>query len=493
MMTTPRISSAADLAKELGFDEVESSAPSTSTDDSETTSEGSKQQVPKPAADDVGLEKPVETPEERPAPSNPLVVIQSLYALLILEGAYWVVDKMRLDQERLEGQAPKLALSNQRNGSLMISRTVKAMFPQADPKPVVNDFFQSPLTTCYTGIEFNPGTTTSGALNLWVGPTITSCAGDAELIKRLLFVVLCGRDTKKYKYLLNFLAHALQHPEEKPGVMIILMGGQGTGKGTFGRILQEIWRATYLQVHKIDNITGNFNGSLERSFIVFMDEALFVGNRGATDSLKSLVTEPYILINEKHQPTRQIQSYHRFFAATNAMHLKHTERDDRRDFALRLSDEYKGDHAFWTALYASIDAGGVAALVHELLAVDLSDFNVRDKPQTEELLEQKLRSLEGIERWWCDGLHDGGLPPSGAWPEFVSTRGLTDSILDTRGIKLFRRPMAREVVQTILLMCPSAKPDQRRLNSERQRGLQLPSLEQARKDFETWIGSAIDW
>jgi hypothetical protein len=81
-----------------------------------------------------------------------------------------------------------------------------------------------------------------------------------------------------------------------------------------------------------------------------MDEALFAGDRKSSDALKSLVTEPLILLNEKHQPARQAQSYHRFIAATNAMHLKHTDNDDRRDFVLQVSDRYKNDHNYWNEL-----------------------------------------------------------------------------------------------------------------------------------------------
>ncbi len=63
--------------------------------------------------------------------------------------------------------------------------------------------------------------------------------------------------------------------------MLILIGGQGIGKGTLGRIFRAIWQATYLHVYKTDNVTGNFNGDMERTFIVFLDEALFAGDRAA--------------------------------------------------------------------------------------------------------------------------------------------------------------------------------------------------------------------
>lgn len=146
----------------------------------------------------------------------------------------------------------------------------------------------SPETTCYEGIEFNPRGTTPNYINLWVGPTIQPRAGDAEPIKRFLLVVICGGNPHVYRYLLRYLAHALQFPWKKPGVMITLLGGHGTGKGTFACILQQIWGAAFLRVHNIDEMTLTFNGALENAYIMFMDEALFVGNRSGTNALKSM-------------------------------------------------------------------------------------------------------------------------------------------------------------------------------------------------------------
>jgi len=63
----------------------------------------------------------------------------------------------------------------------------------------------------------------------------------------------------------------LQKPEEKPTVAIILLGGQGVGKGMFYRLIKSIWEHTTLQVHNVDDVIGRFAGSLERSYVVWMD------------------------------------------------------------------------------------------------------------------------------------------------------------------------------------------------------------------------------
>lgn len=440
--------------------------------------------------------------------SNPLKYLQQIFALLNMDGKLSLVDITSIDRRTSQGVASKLCLSNMHDGELLIRRALKAKFTNVDTNSIVRQFWVSPETLCCSGVEFNPAGTSDHYLNLWVGPTIKPKHGEWALISTFLLEVVCAGDQKVYQYVLGYIAHALQRPWEKPGVMIAMLSGQGTGKGTLARILRKIWSATFLHVHNIDAVTGNFNASLERAFIVFMDEALFSGDRRASDALKSLVTEPVISINEKHQPARQTGSYHRFFAATNAEHFKNTERDDRRDLVLRLSESRKGDHEYWIALNAEIDGNGVECMVHDLLAMDISGFNVRAKPSTNELLEQKLQSLGPIPRWWHDCLYRGSFDRETVresfesmsadhfyvvWPNFISTLDCIQGVLDVAGGRLYKKPSAIDMARAIKELCPSAKQDQVTIDKARKRGFTLPDLAQARTDFETYIGGKVQW
>lgn len=438
---------------------------------------------------------------------NPLQAMQKQFSLLNMDGKMWVVDNSSIDRITAHGVAAKLNLSNRDDGGLLLRRALKAQFPSVDGYAVCKDFWVSPDTTCNFGVEFNPLGTSDHYLNLWVGPTITPRQGKWACISGFLLEVVCAGNQDCYDYVVRYIAHALQKPWEKPGVMIAMLSGQGTGKGTFARILRKIWSATFLQIHNIDSVTGNFNASLERAFIVFMDEALFSGDRRASDALKSLITEPIIQINEKHQPARQISSYHRFFAATNAEHFKNTERDDRRDLVLRLSEARKGDHEYWHTLNLEIENGGVEAMAHDLLSMDLSDFNVRDKPDTNELLEQKLQSLGHIERWWHDCLYRGRIDKTETaeafasmnaenpdWPDFISTTFAIEGVINVAGGRVFRKPAAIDVAKTLKKLCPSAVQAQKTVSKGvRARGFNMPTLEQARIDFEGYIGGKVQW
>lgn len=447
-------------------------------------------------AKDVGWNDPNESSKNKKEEFNQqsLENIQSDFSLINIGNKISVVD-MKAHKERVgQNSAGKLHILNRSDGTLIIKRQIVGNFPESDYEDVTRTFFIDPNTTIYYGVEFHPRKTTPKHLNLWLGPTVKPAVGSWLTIKSFLLSVICNGDQNALDYLLSYLAHALQMPEDKPGVSIVMLGGQGTGKGTLGRILQNIWSSTYLQVSNMNSVTGNFNAVLECAFIVFLDEALFVGDRRSSDALKSLTTEPVILINEKHQPSRQINSLHRLFAATNADHWKHTDKDDRRDFVLRVSEKEKGNHSYWNTLYQAIDNGEVEALVHDLLNVDLSAFNVRKKPETAELRVQKIQSLGMVEEWWHDCLHAGFVfEGDDEWPKNISTQNAVDDVKNLTSRSTYSRITPKKFIDTMKLICPSSDKIQRKINGTRQRGLSLPPIDKARIEFENWFGSPIDW
>lgn len=426
--------------------------------------------------------------------SDALLAVQSKFALISLGGKVGVVDREDLATKNIDGSAASLVVMNRSDGSLLIQRFLASEYTQVDSKNILQTFIHDKNTVMYKGVEFNPRSTSESTLNLWVGMTAKPMIGKWPLIESLLRDVLCGGRDSEYQYLLKYIAHAIQRPWEKPGVMIILLGGQGIGKGTLAKLLKRIWSATFLQVNRIKQVVGDFNGSLERAYIVFLDEALFAGDRNSSDALKSLVTESNISINEKHQPARQITSYHRFFSATNAEHFKSTDRDDRRDFVLRVSEKRKGDYEFWDAVNAEIDSEGVQAFVYDLMNMDLTGFNVRSKPNTRELTEQKLQSLERFPRWWFDCLSQGLFGNGGEWPEFVSSQSIIQLFLGAdQNTRTYKQFIDRDLVSLMTKICPSAQREQRMDGIHRRRGYALPSIEVARENFEKYIGDSLEW
>ena len=121
---------------------------------------------------------------------------------------------------------------------------------------------------------------------------------------------------------------------------------------------------------------------------------------------------------------------------------------------------------------------------------------MRAKPNTRELTEQKLQSLEKFPRWWFDCLSQGAIIQYGnnLWPEFVSSASLLSLFLEAeKTVRLYKQLIDRDVVAFMSKMCPSANREQGMEGSHRRRGYVLPTLKIARENFEKYIGDKIEW
>ncbi|CAN1516080.1 Virulence-associated E [Sphingomonadaceae bacterium] len=440
-------------------------------------------------------------------PISPLAELQRAYCLFKLGGEVWIGDLDALKNWK-SGVSSELALIYRRQaGRVLMERHLEKLPVSADPTKVLRQFLNSPITHVFDALAFSPEPTPPTICNLWVGPQVQPAAGDWGRIQSFLLEVICDGDIALYRYLVLFLAHMLQRPEEKPGIMIALLGGQGTGKGTLFKILKALWSRTTLLVSDVDNVIGRFNASIERTYVVCMDEALFAGDRKAMDRLKSLVTEPTVTIEEKHQPRRSIESFHRFFAASNHRHFAQVDADDRRFIFFRVSEGRKGDHAYWTRLHRALaDVAVIAAMVHDLSSYDLTNFNARQRPCSAAHIDQKVQSLSGFARYWFEVLQVGDFDPGGDWigsapwlsptsgPTFVSTEGLMRGWKVYEGsARQFSPKQEREIHHQLSRLCPSVVSKRRQINGRQQRGHDLPDLSVARAEFAKFLGGAVAW
>jgi hypothetical protein len=428
-----------------------------------------------------------------PAPS-PLAMLQRHFFLAKLSGEIWLFEGAPGGTGSAGVQFYRLAA-----GRTLMARFLETQPVQSDTKKVIDQFMVSPNTLVYDRIAFSPLPTPPTTLNLWRGCPIKPAAGDWLIVRRFLLEVICAGDLCTYRYVILFLAHMLKKPEEKPGIMLVLLGGQGIGKGGFFRLLQALWRDTTLLVSDIGHVLGQFNAEIERSYVLCLDEALFVGDRRSSDRLKSLVTEPNVTIEQKYQPRRTIESHHRLFAASNHAHFAQVDPDDRRFLFLRVSETRKGDHEFWAAYHDAIaDPAILAAIVHDLLTYDITNFNPRVRPQTAAHLDQKVRSLSGFDRFWNEVLHTGTIGLGDAsWEgeRFVSTERLMNAWqgYEKQGRFQFSAPQVRDLHEALKRLCPSAKQDRRMLKGCQQRGYNLPALPVARTEFADFLGGEAEW
>lgn len=425
-----------------------------------------------------------------------LATIQNRFALLNLSGEIRIVDKDQIANV-LAGVAKEISFYRRTEGQILITRELENLPYPSNSKVEYNNFVNNPNTFMYDAVAFSPLATPPSTLNYWIEPSIKPIQGDWFVIQEFIHTVICNNNVALFDYLIRYLAHMLQRPEDKPGIMVVFLSGQGTGKGTFYKLLGRVWPRTTLQVSDIGEATGQFNASLERNYVVCMDEALFAGDKKSLDKLKSLVTEPTCRIEQKHQPSRTIDSYHRLFAASNHDHFAHVDKDDRRFLFIRLSSVHKQDQIYFDAVNDALDDDAViAAMMHDLVNLDLTGFNIRKRPLTEEHLSQRLQSLSGFERYWYEVLQSGMFDGYSDWDKsrFISTTSLIDKYkVYDKNAGRYNPVQEQQIATTLSKLCPSANKVRKKMLGKQERGYDLPDIKLARKEFETMLGTSVDW
>ena len=438
-------------------------------------------------------------------PTTALQHLQRVFCLIKLGGDILIVDRAEVAAVLSGQQAGSVNFYRRQAGEVVIKRFLEQLPISCDAKRIITDFWINPATHVYTDIAFNPIAQPPSTLNYWVEPVIKPTQGDWSRIRTHLYEVICDGDIELFEYLLDYVAHMLQRPEEKPGVMVVLLGSQGTGKGLFFQILQRVWGRTSLLVSDIKQVVGNFNATLERNYVVMMDEALFSGDRKSQDRMKSFITEKTCTVEQKYQPSRTINSVHRFFASSNREHFSHVEVDDRRSLIVKVSKSRLGDRAYFSDLAAAIDDDTIiAAMVHDLMQRNLSQFDVRQRPLTQEHASQKIQSLQGFDRYWFEVLTNGrfGEESSGAygWDErwkndgFISTKSLCERYRHyDKQSQRFGSTQTKMIAKSLEKLSPSSKPARKMETTGQSRGYKVPQLEVARREMETYLKCTIDW
>lgn len=435
--------------------------------------------------------------------SSSLALIQKRFAIYDAAGEIWLVDQDEIADVKGGRKVNGISFYKKPAAELKIKRFCERSGFQEDLKTLVQQFWVSPNTHEFNRTAFSPLATSLDTINFWVDPA-SGVQGDWGVMWNFLLEVICSENEVVLDYLLMYLAHMLQFPEEKPGIMVVLLGAQGTGKGTFFKLLSKVWPRTTLEVNDVDHVVGNFNAVLEQNYVVCMDEALFAGDRKKLERLKSLITEPTCRIEQKYQPARIIDSYHRFFAASNNEQFAHIELDDRRFLFLRVASTRKGDSKYFDDFIKAMNNPAViSAMIHALKSLDLIGFNVRVRPSTEEHLSQKIQSLAGFDRYWLEVLQAGSISGCedsflGEWgePRFVLSSALLQQYKNfDKNSERYASTQASHVVQRLSKLCPSARLDRGKdpQTGKQKRGFYLPSLNIARQEFELLLGGKVKW
>lgn len=348
----------------------------------------------------------------------------------------------------------------------------------------------------YEGIVMTPGRDVPGYLNLWRGFAVEPQAGDWSRFHAHLFEVICASNHTLYEYVLAWMAAGVQHPDRPAEVALAMRGPRGVGKGIFARTYGELFGQHYLQIANPKHLTGNFNAHLRDAIVLFADEAFWAGDKAGESVLKMLITEPVLAIEGKGRDVVFARNLLHLIIASNHDWVVPAGMDERRFCVLDIDPTFQRDHAYFGAIVAELEAGGRAAMLHDLLAHDISGLNLRTAPDTEALRQQKVFSMLPAEKWLFDKLMAGTWQPEhDEWQTFVLKDALHQDYVEClQKIGIDRRSTETELGMFISRVFGAKVQTVRRwVDGKRRWGWTFPNLETCRLDFDQLTQSQHPW
>lgn len=352
----------------------------------------------------------------------------------------------------------------------------------------------------YIGIIMAPMIDDPRYYNLWKGFSVKPVKGSWGKMKNHVLKIICGGDEKLFRYVMGWCARMIQQPGTPGEVALVLQGGRGTGKGCFGHALRRLISHHACHITNSKHLTGNFNAHLESCVFLFVDEALWAGDKAGENVLKGLITEAITSIEKKFVDLKQMPNMLHVLMASNNDWVVPAGIDERRYCVLKVSNAMAGNHKYFDELIHETGNGGLEAMLYDLMHWDISDFNVKDFPKTAGLFEQKLQSLDPVQSWWYQKLQNGEIVSSHPWNCVPSEQAHTNYCeITTKMSSQIRRLSDTGFGMALRKLLPEGWPVKKKhkLNSmfehKRVHHYELPPLDVCRKHFESMIGESITW
>jgi putative DNA primase/helicase len=268
-----------------------------------------------------------------------------------------------------------------------------------------------------------------------------------------------------WDWLLHWLAYPIQNPGAKMATAILMHGPEGTGKNTFFGAIRRIYGRYGTQFSQVE-VESNFNGWASGKLFAIGNEVVSRAELYHIQGrLKSMVTEPEWIINEKMLPARAEQNHCNFVFFSNRIDIAKLDRGDRRYCVIWTPPAL--DDGFYQEVSAEMRAGGVEALHHHLLHMDLGDFGPHAKPPMtsakEDLVELGMDSTERFFRDWL----------AGDIPDLPAVACLSDDLYSAYRTWCQREGVGRSAQKQTLLTAVGKRPGVRKAQERLLRGMEV--------------------
>lgn len=246
-------------------------------------------------------------------------------------------------------------------------------------------------------------------------------------------IVPDGADT-----IIKWMAHNVQRPGKKILWAPIIVGEQGDGKTTIGKILQMAMGRKNVSPVSPEALFSDFTSWAEGKAVRVLEEIRVQNSSRSSvmDKLKPMITNDVVDVVKKGKDGQDVANVTNYLALTNHMDALAIDEGDRRwgvwrtRFRDRAQVVSEMDDAYWRRLHAAIgeNPGVIRAW---LMDVDLSAFNPFSAPTMTTAKQAMIEaSRSAIDADVREAIALGGV---GVGREVITTDGLNDLVRHVGG------------------------------------------------------------
>ena len=428
--------------------------------------------------------------DDRKLITNPVEELNQTHAIIMSGGKCRILN----EEQDLHTGYKIITFSTKRDFELRYAPYKK----QIDEKkwaPISNLWLNSRKRRKYAGVVFLPQQETPGYYNLWQGFSVEAKEGDCHLFLEHIRDNIADGKQEHFDYIIRWMAHVVQHPDQPVGVALVLRGKQGTGKSLMCKLFGSLFGPHYALVTSTRQLVGNFNAHLQGVVLVLADEAFWVGDKASEGALKSMVTGDSLQIEAKGQDIINVPNYLNLMMASNEDWVVPAGPEERRFCVFGVGEGRMQDTEYFKALMDQMDNGGREALLYYLMNYDLSGVNLLKFPQTEALMENKLHSMKAVEKFWLDKLMEGALGrPTLMGRGCVEKRDLYTQYIElAKNIGQTKRSAETTLGRYLKKLVPDLREQNIQTNGRSTKYLFFPSLQECRESFNRFVNYSFEW
>ncbi len=255
----------------------------------------------------------------------------------------------------------------------------------------VGAWARDPKMRTYNRMEFAPPPISVGpkVYNVWKGFPIEKVTLDTSADTPMIYKhrdYVTNHYKEAHEYVLNWFAHMVQKPGEKPMTALLIGGEERSGKSVIGEHLMRkiIGLNRQIITPDINKLCGRFATS-EGKILTTLNEGSGRDTHSIDNLIKDYITREYSLVEPKGLMAYTVRLIDRVVVTTNSKNPLPIKKGDSRWVVLATDNSICSNREHFDPLYRDLkDDRVMRKFYQELLDRDISNWNpVADRPISE--------------------------------------------------------------------------------------------------------------